>query len=100
MSFVQAPLAWHARTAAMLLPLTMLSHAVSLVTPTTITRHHSATPALAVVTTWLWGGRVASAAVDPKTRERSISCGWSTQWPAIGQWRVLAGGVKPIGATT
>lgn len=51
MSLVQVPRTCQSRTASMLLPSTMVSHAVWLVTPTMMIRHHSATPLALVVTT-------------------------------------------------
>src|ERR1700680_253460 len=84
----------------MLLPSTMESHAVWLVTPTMMIRHHSATPLLLVVTTWLCGGRRALDAAAPKIRDKSMSCGWSMQRPLVGHCSVPVDGVKPIGVTT
>src|SRR5579859_3373204 len=85
---------------APLLEATIVFHALRLLTPTTSTCHHSGWPLLAVATMWLCGGSRALAVPLPSTADRSMVCGWSMHWPAVGHCRVDCGGVKPSGTTT
>lgn len=78
----------------------MAFHALSDLTPTTSTFHHSDLPLLAVATMWLCGGGSGRLAVPaPSTADRSMVDGWSMQWPATGHCRVSFGGVNPSGTT-
>src|SRR6202034_338985 len=83
-----------------LLACTMAFHALSDLTPTTSTFHHSGALPLLVATMWLCGGSARLPVPAPRTAVRSMVDGWSMHLPAVGHCRVDSGGVNPSGTTT